>query len=286
MSEATDGKRLRSAGCLAQVGSGDNPWVHRVFAAIITLAALFVAWLGFAEPERMDRAFTWASLPPLHAAFVGSLYLFGAVLVGGSAIASHRAQWGGVIVAVAIFTSSMLLLTVLNTEAFDWALGPVKGWIISYAVYPPIAWTLAVWVARRPMSTAGGKRLGATVKRVLQAMAFAFAFFGVALLVFRGAMADAWPWKVSDGVAQFYGGPFLAIAWAAAWYSRRRYRSDLVVYAPAIVVLSVATLVASFDHRRLFESSDPAAWVWFGVFGVLGTAHLYLAAEAWRNRRG
>ena len=260
--------------------------LHRVFALIIALAAVFVAWLGLFEPERMDRAFTWAALPPLHANFVGALYLFGAVLVAGSGIVTHRSQWGPVIGGIAIFTTSMLVLTVLNTEAFDWDLGPVQGWVISYVVYPPIAWALALWVSRRPMTSAGGVPVSRWMTVTLMAVAVVFGALGVALLVARSAMADAWPWPVSDGVAQFYGGPFLSIAWVAFWYSRRRYLSDLIVYAPALAVLGVTVLVISIDHRDLFEADDPAAWLWFGGFAAIAATHLVLTVDSWRHRRG
>lgn len=52
---------------------------ERLFYGLIFLAALFVAALGYFAPVVMDEAFTWAELPPLHARFVATLYLFGAV---------------------------------------------------------------------------------------------------------------------------------------------------------------------------------------------------------------
>ena len=54
-------------------------WWERLYFGVITVAALFVTWLGFSAPARMDESFTWALLPPLHAGFVGALYLFGGV---------------------------------------------------------------------------------------------------------------------------------------------------------------------------------------------------------------
>lgn len=259
-----------------------NPVIHRVFAVIITIAAAFVAWLGFAQPKRMDEAFTWAQLPPLHAAFVGALYLFGAVLVGGSAVARHRAQWGAIIAGIAIFTTSMLVLTVLNTEAFDWSLGPVKAWVVSYVVYPPIAWILTFWLARLPIVSSGGASIARPTRLLLVAVAVVFGVSGIALVTARETMARAWPWPVSNGVAQFYGGPFLAVAWVAWWYARRDHRADLVVYAPAVAVLAVAVLATSIDHRDLFGADDPAAWLWFAVFGALAASHAWLSVSSWR----
>ena len=260
-----------------------NPLIHRSFALIIAVAAAFVAWLGFFEPERMDRAFTWASLPPLHAGFVGSLYLFGAVLVAGSGLVPHRAEWGGAIGGIAIFTTSMLVLTVLNTEAFDWSLGPVRVWVISYVVYPPIAWALTIWLSRRPITSAGGREVAPPTTLLLRFVTVAFALVGTGLVTARTVMADLWPWPVSEGVAQFYGGPFLAVAWVSWWYSTRRNRSDLVVYAPSIVVLAVSVVAVSLQHRALF-AADLASFVWFAGFGGLGAGHLVVTVDSWRHR--
>lgn len=267
------------------VPAGANPTAHREFAVVISVAAALVAWLGFFEPVRLDRAFTWAELPPLHARFVASLYLFGAVLVGASAVVRHRAQWGGVVAGIAIFTTSMLVLTALNPDAFDWALGPVRGWVISYVVYPPIAWTLTVWLARRPLTSPGGAPVPGAVTALLRTVAAAFGLVGLALLTMRETMADVWPWPVSAGVAQFYGGPLLSVAWVAGWYSARRHRRDLAAYAPAVATLGIAVTVVSIRHRQLFSAGDPAAWVWFAVFATLGVTHLVLTIDIWRHRR-
>ncbi len=183
---------------------------------------------------------------------------------------------------IAIFTTSMLVLTVLNTEAFDWSLGPVKGWVISYVVYPPIAWTLTIWLSRREITTAGGQAVSRQVTLLLRVVAITFGLSGAALMIARSAIADAWPWPVSDGVAQFYGGPFLAVAWVAWWYSNRRHRSDLIAYAPAIAVFAIAVLVISLRHRALF-SVDLASSVWFGGFGLLAATHLALTIDCWRH---
>ena len=65
-------------------------WPERALFAVICVAALFVAYLGLFAPGRMDRSFTWALLPPLHARFVGVAYLFGGIFMVGGLLARHR----------------------------------------------------------------------------------------------------------------------------------------------------------------------------------------------------
>ena len=56
---------------------------QRIFFAVICAAALLVAVLGLFNPAYLASMFTWLVLPPLHARFVGAIYLFGAVFMAG-----------------------------------------------------------------------------------------------------------------------------------------------------------------------------------------------------------
>ena len=258
------------------------PAAQRLFFAVIALAALFVAYLGIVTPAEMDRSFTWAVLPPLHAGFVGMLYLFGGVFMVGCILARRRAQVSAALPAIAMFTSLLLLATVLNSEAFDFDLAPVWVWTLSYTIYPAIA-LLLIWRARAQHPAAadtGAATLPTWARTFLCAQSVAFALVGLTLLILPSAMVDAWPWPISAGLAQFYGGPFLAYA-ACSWvYSRAGAWADLAAIVPAMLVFTSGTIVVSLQHSELFSSSDLAAWVWFGSFGAAALALLVMSARA------
>jgi hypothetical protein len=244
------------------------------------VAALFVAYLGIFVPERLDESFTWVVLPPLHARFVGVLYLFGGVYMIGCIVARRWSQVSPALPAIGIFTSLLLLVTILNEEAFDYDLTPVWVWTLSYIVYPSIAFALA-WTARgRQLPAVSGPALAAWAQTFLRVQAVVFAIVGVLLLVARGAMADVWPWPISDGLAQFYGGPFLAYAFCSWQYSGRRTFTELAAIAPAMLVFTAGTVIVSLVHSELFSSSDLATWVWFVGFGAAAVALLAITARA------
>ena len=252
---------------------------RRLFFGVICIAALFVAYLGLFVPERLDRSFTWVVLPPLHARFVGVLYLFGGVYMIGCILGRRWSQVSPALPAIGIFTSLLLLVTLLNLEAFDYDRGPVWVWTLSYIIYPAIAFTLA-WTARgREAPAVQGPLLPAWARIFLRVQAGGFAILGVALLVARDAMVDVWPWPISAGLAQFYGGPFLAYAFCSWRYSERRTWAELAAIAPAMLVFTAGTVVVSLVHRELFSTSDLGTWVWFGWFGVSAT--VLLAISAW-----
>jgi len=249
-------------------------WAERALFAVICVAALFVAYLGLLRPERLDRSFTWALLPPLHARFVGVAYLFGGIFMVGCLLARHRSAVSPALPAIGIFTSLLLLVTLLNLEAFDYDLGPPWVWTVSYVVYPALAFALA-WRYRRTGAPVPGAALDGWARTSLQIQAGIFGLLGLGLLVAREVMVDVWPWPISNGVAQFYGGPFLAYAFCSWAYARKQTWTEVAPVVPAMLVFTAGTVVVSVVHDELFSAGDLADWVWFVGFT---TAAVVLAA--------
>jgi hypothetical protein len=241
--------------------------VERLLFAVICVAALFVSYLGFFHPERMDESFTWALLPPLHARFVGVLYLFGGVFMVGCLFARHHSQISPALPAIGIFTTLLLVVTLLNPDAFDYDLTPVRVWTGSYIVYPTLAFILA-WMYRNRDVPVEGVALDGWARTFLQVQAVVFGLLGLGLLTLREVMVDAWPWPISNGLAQFYGGPFIAYAYCSWAYSRRRTWVEIAPVVPAMLALTAGTVIVSLVHRDLFSAGDVSDWTWFAGFGA------------------
>lgn len=260
--------------------------VERLYLGTITLAALFVSYLGFLAPKRMDESFTWAALPPLHARFVASLYLFGGVYLGACTLARRRAANGPVYGGITAFTGLLLLVTLLNLKAFDFDLAPVWVWTVSYIVYPIVAVGLAVIVWRRggfaDLETNSDRPIPRWARMALQGLAATCAIVGLLLLMDRERTVRAWPWKVSNGLAQFYAAPILAIAFCAWRYSTRTRWTSLRAFAPALLALGGATLASSVRHRAVFGATDVSVVVWYLAFGLVVAFGLVSTIAAWR----
>jgi hypothetical protein len=272
--------RSSRPGAVRRAAASGVPAAVRVFFGVIAAAALFVAYLGLFFPGRLDRSFTWAILPPLHARFVAVLYLFGGVYMIGCLLARRWSQVSPALAAIGLFTSLLLLVTLLNLEAFDFDLGPVWVWTVSYIVYPAIAFALAWALRRRAGAVPRGPALPRWATAFLMVQAAAFAVLGVLLLVARDLAVDVWPWTISPGLAQFYGGPFLAYAFCSWRYGTRRQWAELGAIAPAMLVFTAGTVIVSLAHRDLFSASDVTAWVWFGAFGAAAAILLVMTARS------
>ncbi len=187
----------------------------------------------------------------------------------GCVFARYLAQVRPALPAIVLFTGLLLVVTLMNPDAFDYNLVPPKVWTLSYIVYPLIALLLFLNMRRRPGVTPPGPPLPRWARDVLVAQAVVFGIAGIALLVARNTMVDVWPWPITKGLAQFYGGPLVAYAWTSWAYSRSHTWKEAITVLPAMLAFAGATLVVSIIHDELFSASDVEAWVWFGVFGVL-----------------
>jgi hypothetical protein len=179
---------------------------------------------------------------------------------------------------IGLFTSLLLLVTLLNLEAFDFDLGPPWVWTVSYVVYPVLAFGLA-WRHRTTGPPVDGQPLDGWARTALLVQAGVFGVLGLGLLVAREVLVDVWPWPISNGVAQFYGGPFLAYAYCSWAYARKRTWTEVAPVVPAMLVFTGGTVVVSLIHAELFSAGDIADWLWFGGFA---TAAAVLAAMAVR----
>jgi hypothetical protein len=257
----------------------------RIYFFFGVLAGLFPAFFGLFDPAILDKEFTWASLPPLHARFIGSFYLFAVLFTLGLLVARRRWQVGSGYWSIVIFTGVIGVLNILNWEAFDFDETTVKVWIAVYIAFPVVGLALALLALGEDEGTEEGVALPPVARTWFLVQAVVYALVGVLLLVARGTMADAWPWPVTNTVAQFYGGAFLSLAYITWHSARHRTWAALVAVVPPFAAFSVATFVVSLVHGELFSASDVATWLWFSFFGVSAGAFAAMLAVMLRARQ-
>ncbi|MBI5290476.1 MAG: hypothetical protein HY872_01200 [Chloroflexi bacterium] len=80
---------------------------QRLLYGVICAAALLVAGLGLFAPQYLASIFTWMVLPPLHARFVGAVYLFGAVFMAGCLAARTQAEVRWAVQMIGVWTAGL-----------------------------------------------------------------------------------------------------------------------------------------------------------------------------------
>lgn len=239
--------------------------VQKVFFAAVGLFALWVGIWGYFVPTRMDKAIPWL-VPPLHARFLGSMYLSGAALMSGGLLSSRWAQARIINTMIYLWTGMLFVVSTFYLAEFDFARTQVWFWWFAYLVYPLIAAWYA-WRLRRE-----GPEPGAELPRwavaYLWGQGAVVIFLGLALLFFPGAMVGLWPWKITPLLAQIYSSPFLSYGIASLLMARRPRWSEALASLSGTWVFATAVLLASWLHRPLFSFAETPDRLWFLGFGV------------------
>ena len=206
------------------------------------------------------RWFAWTIQPPLTAAFLGSGYASGFLLV---VLVLRTRLWVEArltLVSVLVFATISLVATLLHTDRLhfgdDGTVARFAAWFW-LAVYVVVPVGLAVVVVRAHRSSGHDPERRAPLPRWLQAPLVLHAVVllpvGVALLVAPGTAASLWPWTLTPLTAQM----------TAAWLL-------------AFGVVAVGAL-AEDDSGRL---AGPA--LAYAAFGVLQGLALLVYGEAFR----
>ena len=115
---------------------------ERIYFAAVGILALWVGLWGYFIPGLVNWAIPWL-VPPLHARFLGSMYLSGATFMAGCLLARRYAEVRVVVPMIAIWTGMLLIVSLFYLDQFDYTIPPTYIWFAAYIVYPLIALWLA-----------------------------------------------------------------------------------------------------------------------------------------------
>ena len=257
------------------------PRAHKVFYAVILIAAVVIAAGGILVPSVLAEQVSWLVLPPLHARFLGAIYLFGTVYTVGCLLARSQHEVRYALPLIAIFTGLLFVVSVLNLGAFDAGRLPVLIWLTAYAIFPVVALGLFARVARPWPADPASPDLPPWARAFLLIQGAVVSVPAVALFVLPQTMTTVWPWPVTAVLAQAYSGPLLSYGLASLLASQFRTWREVRVLVPAMLAFTAVTVVASVVHSGVFGAFDPVDVAWFGCFaaatGVLGAMTVQLA---------
>ena len=255
---------------------------QKTYFAAVGLLALWVGVWGYFIPGRVDQALPWL-VPPLHARFLGAMYLSATTLMVGCILARRYAEVQAVVPMITIWTGMLFVVSLLHLGEFDYSRPQVWIWFGAYLIYPLIALWFT-WLHRTLRDEATGPGSPGWVRAYLLAHGSVTTALALALLFAPGLMASVWPWKITPLLAQIYSGPFLSYGLGSLMLCRRRTWPEIRVAVAGTFVFAFGVLLASTIHRVLFSALNPATWLWFGGF-LLTTAMLgFLTVRAIQAR--
>ena len=245
---------------------------QKIYFAAVAALALWVGVWGFFMPEHVDKAIPWL-VPPLHARFIGAIYLAGVLLMGGSMLTRHYEEVRATTIIVAVWTGALFVISLFYLSEFDFSRGPVWFWFGAYIAYPLIGFWYA-WIYRNTPDESMNAALPAWIRTTLLIQGVILIGLALALLCAPEFMLGVWPWKVTRMLIQIYSGPFLAFGIGSYLISRQHTWSAIRIVVSGFFVLALGVLIASMLHRSLFSPANPSTWIWFTGFTLLLILHV------------
>ncbi len=257
---------------------------QKIYFAAVGLLALWVGSWGYFIPGRVDQAIPWL-VPPLHARFLGAMYLSGVAFMIGCILSRFHAEVRITIRMIVIWTGMLFIISLFYLDEFDYTHLPVWFWFGAYVIYPLIGLQM-MWKYRTLQEKAGGSALHLWVKGYLLAQGTVMTLLAALLLIAPQFMVNVWPWKITVLLAQLYSAPFLSYGIGSLMLSRQQTWMEARVAVIGIFVFTFGVLLASLIHHELFSTTNMAVWVWFGGFllatVMLGILSVYSVRESRR----
>jgi hypothetical protein len=255
---------------VAQVGV-----YQRVLFGLVLAFAVWVAFWGLFFPAQIG-SYLPITVAPLHARFLGAIYLSGSVFMVLGILAKQWHEARVVTVILAVWTGMLGLVSTFNLAAFDWSRGPTWFWFLAYFSFPLIAFWVA-WCQRHETAHPARGAISEALRVYLMIQGGVCVSLALGLLVASRFMTTVWPWAIPALAAQIYGAPFLAYGLGSLYAARQRAWVEVRIAVLGTLVFTLGVLAASMLHANLFDMRAPSAWLWFGGFGVAGLALLFFA---------
>jgi hypothetical protein len=257
---------------------------EKIFFAAVGLLALWVGVWGCFIPTNVDMALPWL-VPPLHARFLGVMYLSGVILTVAGLLSRWYAEVRIIVRVIALWTGLLLVISLLHLNTFNFNYITVRSWFMAYLVYPLMALWL-MWRDRGPHQARSGPSIPSWARAYLLLQGIVFCALALLLLFTPNFMSGVWPWKISAMLAQMYSSPFLSYGLSSIMLSRRTAWLEVRIMVLVILVFALGSLVVSLVHRGLFSATNPATFVWFAGFLVIAAMLGALTLSCLRDARG
>ncbi len=264
------------------------PLTRAVFGISVLLAGIAGAQL-YVLATHTDRYFAWTIGNPLSAAFIGTGFWAGTLLL---LFAIREEAWANVRVAVAAvltFVPLMVLATLMHLNAFHFhshLLGAriaAWAWLTVYVVVPFIlAATLLLQLRTPGGDPSNGMPVPIWVRAFLGLNGVISLAVGLCLTLIPHRVFAHWPWGLTEFTAQATGAGFLTIGITSLWFVREngwaRGRDGTVPF----LLIGVLQLLALLRFHGSVEWGRVGAWLYLlYIVGIL-IGGSYSTLMVWR----
>jgi hypothetical protein len=247
-------------------------------ALVLVLAAASIGLYGW--PGETERIFAWTIKPDLTPLLMGAGYASGIVFFFYVTRARSWLEVSFGFVGITVFSTLMLIATVIHWDRFNHDHPVFFAWVLIYAVAPFLV--SGLWLYN------GGWRRGPVeppdlevprlVRVALGVVGGAHFVVGLVIFVQPSIAVDRWPWDVTPLTARVVAAfTALNVGWAAAALDRRW----AAIRIPCLSTLTgwVLLLGAFLRARDDLHGDRAATWIYLGSTVALVALMCWLLAS-------
>jgi hypothetical protein len=262
--------------------------------AIFLVAAGLAAIAGiqlYILTDFTDHFFAWTIAQPLSAAFLGTGYWTGTVLL---VFAAREKDWANIrvaLAAVAVFVPLMLLTTLLHLDRFHFNSTDLNAWVAAWAwliVYAAVPF-LIVWAVVSQLRAPGGDPapgppMTTGFHWLIAINAVISGVLTVSLFFFPDRMTTIWPWTLTPLTAQAISAGFASVAAASLWFLKENSLDRARGGAVSYLLIGTLQLLAIARYADTIFWDRPSSWLYLAFMAAIFAGGVYATLRAWLPR--
>ncbi len=257
-----------------------TPLLYRVTA--VESVVLLVAGVGLLlVPSVVGPRWPW-ELTPFNALLLGSIYSGSLVATAMTVKIRRWAPARVVVPMIFLFTSIVLIVSVMNLDRFELSGASTWLWFFLYVAIPLNA-LYHLWLYRH-LTPRFPHPLPEPWRAVILLPVIVLGLYGVGLLVAPTAASSFWPWGIDAFHGRMYSVLYLTPALGAVLLWKAASNVELLTLGQAVAFGGMAPIVGLpiIDTGiGKVDCSTVGTWAWIASFAVLLLAGLGLV---WRSR--
>ncbi|HRD78705.1 MAG TPA: hypothetical protein PK264_22660 [Hyphomicrobiaceae bacterium] len=231
---------------------------------LMAAEAFFVLVAGatlYCLPAETNKYFAWTIQPSLTAAMLGAAYVAAFALQVSVLRQARMIEARVGMPAVSLFATLGLAATLLHIDRFHFQSPEPTArlfaivWLLVYVLVPIVSvWLLRPWWRALWQNVPGREPLAGAMFWNLMILGMMLSLAGIIMLLSPQGVIPNWPWRLTPLTARMLGAWSVGIGFALIQAARLGDEAQVRPAAPAIIVLSVLSLIA------LARFSDQVAW--------------------------
>ncbi len=238
------------------------------------------------DPANTRTNFAWDVQPVVMAAVLGAYYISSALLFLLPLFARRWEMIRVMILPTALFSTAELITTLLHWPRFSHGTIQFTGWLLSYALPPPIFIGCYLWQERRARQLASAvpaEPLPPDVRRGLIHWGGALVILTLFFFVVPQALIAIAPWPMTPLTARAFDSWLLAVGALMLSMAYENHRTGVLLGTPMLIVLLPVVTIQIARYPNQVHFGNVALFVFYGITLVGFAFGVYLMRSDWRQ---